>query len=62
MFHDNYRLMPATKTSDKNKYPAKECRSYMKGVADAGFGFLREIEGKEASESVQHFTKDNSRI
>jgi hypothetical protein len=52
-----YRLMPATKTSDKNKYPAKECKSYMKRVADAGFGIVREIEREGSFRKCATFYK-----
>ena len=43
-----YRLMPPKDTQDKNKYPAKECREFMKEISTAGFGTVDEI-SKEGS-------------
>ena len=35
--------MPPKSTGEKNKYPARDCREYMKEVSDAGFGSVEEI-------------------
>lgn len=44
----NTDLMPPNHSQDKNKYPAKECREFMKEISNAGFGTVEEL-NKEGS-------------
>ena len=52
-----FRLMPPSQTSSKNKYPVRECKSFMREISDAGFGSLEEVQKEGCSRSLLTFRK-----
>ena len=52
-----YRLMPAAKTNEKNKYPASECKVFMQEIADAGFGVIEEVQKEGSRRKCSIFKK-----